>query len=88
MHATQIINTHLKKMCQGIHQTRWNVLLAMIEALMIGKKLSVTGLGRSLSGDSFQKHQITKADRLIGNSSLNLDRQLIYRALAKLAIVH
>lgn len=86
MHATQIINTHLKKMCQGIHQKRWNVLLAMIEALMIGKKLSVTGLGRSLPGDSFQKHQIKKADRLIGNPSLNLERQLIYRALAKLAI--
>jgi hypothetical protein len=60
--------------------------MAMVEALMIGKKLSVTGLGRSLQGDSYEKHQIKKADRLIGNPYLNHDRQHIYRALAKLAI--
>ena len=86
MHATQVLNTQLYKQCQEIHQKRWNVLLAMVEALMIGKKLSVTGLGRSLPGVSYEKHQIKKSDRLIGNLYLNHDRQPIYSALAKLAI--
>jgi len=86
MHATQVLNNQLHKMCQEIHQKRWNVLMIMVEALMIGKKLSVTGLGRSIPGESYEKHQIKKADRLIGNPYLNHDRQSIYRALAKFAI--
>lgn len=86
MHATQVLNNYLYKMCQGIHRKRWSVLLVMVEALMIGKKLSVTSLGRSVPGDSYEKHQIKKADRLIGNLYLNHERHDIYRALAKLAI--
>ena len=86
MHATQVLNNQLYRMCQAIHQTRWNVLMMMTEALMTGKKLSVTGLGRSLRGDSYVKHQIKKADRLMGNLYLNHERTFIYRALAKLAI--
>jgi hypothetical protein len=86
MHATQVLNNQLSKMCQGIHQKRWRALFVMIEALMTGKKLSVTGLGRSIPGTSYEKHQIKKADRLIGNPYLNHDRMPIYRALAKLAI--
>ena len=86
MHATQVLDNYLSKMCQGIHQKRWNVLMMMVEALMIGKKLSVTGLGRTVVGDSYEKHQIKKADRLIGNPYLNRERYAIYSALAKLAI--
>ena len=44
MHATQIINTHLKKMCQVIHKKRMISLMSMVEACIQGKKLSVTGL--------------------------------------------
>ena len=86
MHATQVLNNQLYRMCQEIHQKRWNVLMITVGALMIGKTLSVTGLGRSIPGDSYEKHQIKKADRLIGNPYLNHERKLIYRALAKLAI--
>ena len=80
MHATQQLDNYLYRMCQGIHQKRWSVLLEMIEVLMIGKKLSVTGLGRSLPGDCYEKHQIKKADCLIGNPYLSHDRHEIYKA--------
>jgi len=32
MHATQVINIHLKKMCQGIHKKRMISLMDMVEA--------------------------------------------------------
>lgn len=57
-----------------------------VDALLQGKKLSVTGLGRSMPGAGYEKHQIKKADRLIGNTQLNQERPLIYRALAHLLI--
>ncbi len=46
----------------------------------------MTGLGRSIPDESYEKHQIRKADCLIGNLYINHERQAIYRALAKLAI--
>ena len=29
MHATQLLDTHLIKSCQGIHQKRWKALMTM-----------------------------------------------------------
>ena len=82
MHATQVLDTHLQKMCQGIHTARWKALMSTVSALIQGKKLSVTGLGRSMQGKAYEKHQIKKADRLIGNAYLNQERTHIYGALA------
>jgi len=86
MHATHVLNNHLQKMCQGIHKVRRKALMSTVTALIQGKKLSVTGLGRSMPGEIDEKHQIKKADRLIGNPYLNQERHHIYAALVKLAI--
>jgi len=83
MHATQVINTHLKKMCQGIHKKRMIALMSMVEACIQGKKLSVTGLGRSIKNTVYEKHNIKRADRLMGNLALNQERDLLYRTMAK-----
>ena len=86
MHATQLLDTYLRKHCQGIHQTRMKALITATMALMTGKKLSVTGLGRAMRTEAKTKHNIKRADRLVGSAALNQDRPLIYRALAKLII--
>ena len=86
MRATQVLNTHLKKHCQGVHKTRMTALLTLSTALMIGKKLSVTGLGRAICNHTHSKHNIKRADRLIGNVAMNQDRSVIYKAMAKLII--
>ena len=83
MHATQVINTHLKKMCQGIHKKRMVSLMSMVEACIQGKKLSVTGLGRAIKNTVYEKHNIKRADRLMGNLALNQERGLLYRSMAK-----
>jgi len=86
MQATQLLNTHLFKQCQGIHKKRWTALMVMVNALIDGKKLSVTGLGRAINSTAYEKHNIKRADRLIGNPTLNQERLMIYRALAKMTI--
>jgi len=83
MQATQIINTHLKKMCQVIHKKRMKALMIMVEACVQGKKLSVTGLGRAIKNAVYEKHNIKRADRLMGNIALNQERGLIYSMMAK-----
>ena len=88
MHATQIINTHLQKTCQAIHKKRMKALMSMVEACVHGRKLSVTGLGRAINNTVFDKHNIKRADRLIGNPNLNHERHLIYRTLSHWMIGH
>jgi len=86
MHATELLNTQLYKRCQGIHKIRWMALISTVRACIEGKKLSVTGLGRAMKNTVYEKHNIKRADRLIGNISLNQERSQIHRALAKIII--
>lgn len=58
----------------------------MAKALMTGKKLSVTGLGRAICNHTYPKHNIKRVDRLIGNAALYQERSLIYQAMASLII--
>ena len=53
MHATHLLNKHLSRMCQGIHKKRMTALMDMGQASKQGKKLSVTGLGRSINNTVF-----------------------------------
>jgi hypothetical protein len=50
---------------------------------LTGGKLSLTHLGRSLSGPAQVKHQIKTVDRLLGNQHLQRERDGIYRAIAR-----
>ena len=86
MHATQVLDTYLKKHCQAIHKTRMKALMTTTMALMTGKKLSVTGLGRAMRTEAKTKHNIKRADRLVGSATVHQDRSRIYWALAKLII--
>jgi hypothetical protein len=70
-------------MCQGIHKKRMAALIDIVQACIQGKKLSVTGLGRALKNAVFEKHNIKRADRLIGNPALNQERGLICHVLAR-----
>lgn len=86
MHATQLLDNYLRKHCQEIHKKRMTALLTITQALITGKKLSVTGLGRAICNHTHTKHNIKRADRLIGNAAMNQDRLTIYKAMAKLII--
>jgi len=63
-----------------------DAVISMIDALLHGRVLTVTGLGRSLRGTTAPKHQIKKADRLIGNHHLHGERNAFYKALTQLTV--
>lgn len=86
MHATQVLDKHLRIHCQETHQRRMDTVLTLVNGLLTDRVLTVTGLGRSLHGNSSPKHYIKKADRMIGNSHLHNERNSFYRALAILMI--
>lgn len=86
MRATRLLDSYLRKQCQGIHKKRMEALLNSVDALLHGKKLTVTGLGRSIRSHAKVKHNIKRADRLIGNPYLNQDRIEVCRATARLLL--
>lgn len=83
MHATQIVQQNLQKNCPYIHASRLTALMDVVEALVQGQTLTVTGLGRSLPRAISMKHGIKHSDRLIGNEHLCQERLAIYQAVAR-----
>jgi len=63
------------------HAARASVITRVVRALLSGGKLSLTHLGRSLTGRAHVKHQIKAVDRLLGNTHLQRERDGIYRAI-------
>ena len=86
MHATKLIDKLLQSSCQAIHQKRLSTLSTMVQACLQGQKLSVTGLGRAIDSQAYDKHNIKRADRLVGNTHLHQERLMIYQAIAKMII--
>lgn len=86
MHATHVLDKHLRTHCQDTHERRMDAVISMVNALLRGRVLTVTGLGRALRCDIAPKHQIKKADRLIGNPYLHSERRAFYKAIISLVI--
>ncbi|HEY0468833.1 MAG TPA: hypothetical protein VGC79_31785 [Polyangiaceae bacterium] len=53
-----------------------------VEALIYGRRLWLTALGRDMRGPALEKHRIKAADRLLGNSAIHAALSKIYQALA------
>lgn len=84
MRDIHILHDLLKKQCPQIHQKRLNSLMVATEALLDGNQLSLTQLGRNISGAVAPKHNIKRIDRLLGNPHLHSDKFAIYQWHAKL----
>ena len=69
--------------CRSIHGARLLALVAAVESVVRGGRLTLTGIGRSYApGRTTPKHSIKRADRLVGNQRLWSERMTILRALA------
>lgn len=84
MHDIHILHDLLKKQCPAIHARRLSSLMAATRALLDGQQLSLTQLGRNISGKVAPKHNIKRMDRLLGNSRLHAERLTLYRWHARL----
>lgn len=81
MQAQQVLHKLLMNTCQNIHKTRRESLEATVHAALIGHRLTVTDLGRSIQSTTSHKHNIKRADRLLSNPHIHAESIEIYRAL-------
>jgi hypothetical protein len=82
MVALKVLHKKLQQACPFIHQARLTVLLVATNALLIGQRLSLTQLGRSLLAAAHVKHNIKRIDRLLGNTHLYQERNAIYQFIS------
>ena len=66
MHALTMLHNILTGSCSEIHAKRISSLLATVEALVSGNRLTLSDLGRGLRGPVAVKHNIKRVDRLLG----------------------
>lgn len=60
--------------------------MASVSALLVGRQLSLSGLGRALVSPARVKHNIKRVDRLVGNRHLCAQRMQLYRTMTRLVV--
>ena len=83
MSIIALLHNLLKEKLPSIHATRFTALMAAVEAGLKGASVSITELGRTLSGPACIKHKIKRMDRLAGNRHLNTERTAVYGAMTQ-----
>lgn len=83
MHATTLLHKLLSVNCPDIHKQRLAALISGVDGLLIGHRLSIAGLGRSLESAARVKHNIKRMDRLAGNGPLHQELLSFYQALSR-----
>jgi Transposase DDE domain len=83
MQAKKMLHQTIKKSCPQMHDCRLTSLLDVVESLVYGQTLTVTGLGRSSLRDISMKHSIKQSDRLIGNIHLYAERLCLYQSVSR-----
>jgi hypothetical protein len=84
MRDISILHDLLKNQCPNLHQKRLSSLMVAVQSLLDEQQLSLTELGRNISGPVSAKHNIKRIDRLLGNQALYSERLDIYRWHANL----
>jgi len=83
MHAQHILEGLLTEAIPTMHALRRDALTAAVAGTLNGATLSVTAMGRGMSGPAYEKHRIKRADQLLSNAHLHSERVGIYTALAR-----
>ena len=83
--ATKILQKDIAFSYPEIHFTRLNTVFTFVKSGARDQRVSVTYLGRGLKNDSFteKKHDIERADRLIGNKHLHNERLSFYEFMTE-----
>ncbi len=81
MQAQQVLHKLIMNSCPDMHKTRRDALEATVQSALIGRRLTVTDLGRSIQSSTIQKYNIKRADRLLSNPHLDREGIEISRLL-------
>ncbi|MET6758300.1 IS4 family transposase [Pseudoalteromonas sp. NCIMB_1079] len=82
MPETSVCHKYFKHALAPFNNARVKTLLSCSNALISGNKLTLTEIGRNLSGAVDVKHKIKRVDRFLKNTHLYNERVAIYEALA------
>lgn len=88
MHCVVVLQKHLEESLLKIHKRRREAVWRGVEGLIVGGKLWLSALGRSMPGQTSDKHRIKAANRLLGSASIQASLPLFYRALAQRLLRH
>ena len=69
-----------------VHQSRFQAVVAVVEAIVSAGRLSVTSVGRAMASAAFPKHSIKRVDRLLSNPRMYRERWAYFRALAQAVV--
>jgi hypothetical protein len=83
MHGDRLLERWLERNTPFVHRTRARSLGRAVDALVRTGTLTLTAIGRALSGSARTKHKIKRVDRLVGNGLLHAQRPDVYGALAR-----
>jgi hypothetical protein len=78
MHTHGILHAILGSAAASMHQRRFAALSTTVGSVLDCAHVSITSMGRSLSGKAMIKHKIKHVDRLIDNQHLLRERRKIY----------
>lgn len=81
MRALERLRDTLRERMNFVHAARWLALWHVVQALLVGKRLWLTALGRAMPTSARTKHAIKAVDRLLGNRLLYRDRLRIAAAV-------
>lgn len=82
MRALEILHDQIRDQLSFIHVKRWAALWRVVQALLAGRCLWLTALGRALPSNAQRKHAIKAVDRLLGNGGLHKLRFSIAGAMS------
>lgn len=83
MYVLTILHRILFSHFPEIHLKRRRSLLAAVEAVVSGSRLTLSDLGRGLPSTVAVKHSIKRMDRLLGNSTLHAELPKMYEAMVR-----
>jgi Transposase DDE domain len=83
MPAPVICHKFFQSSLSGFNQARVKLLMHCSDALIKGNRLTLTDIGRNLSGKAKLKHKIKRVDRFLNNQKLHEDIVDIYGAIAQ-----
>ncbi len=82
MHATEILRRPLAAALDPMHGRRRNVLRHAVQALIDGRRLTLTDLSRSRPDATFPHAPLKALDRLLSNRHLHREHGALHQAMA------
>lgn len=78
MQAVRFLHKAFTQALPSVHAKRLNTLMCAVSALLAGRRLTLTAVGRFMPGGGQPRHAIKRADRLLANPHLHAERPLFY----------